>query len=141
MSINSEFVAYKYTGTLQYKPDTAEAEANTATVTVTVVSGSKQPILDARSMIIETLCLKNSIPTTSKINTPIDFSVKQSASPTFTIVSYESETNKETAMVADTNYTVSGGIITFKTGGLMSVTVSASNYASWTTTVYIESET
>ena len=139
MSINSEFVAYRYTGSLEYKPDTAEAEANMATVTVTVVSASKTAILDARDMIIETLCLSNSIPATEKVGVPIDFAVKQEgASPTFKIVKYEGENNTKTDMVSDTNYTVEGTKVTFKTGGLMAITVSASGFASWTTTVYVE---
>ena len=139
MSINSEFVAYKYSGTLEYKPDTAEASENTATVTITVISASKTPVLDARTEIIENLCLANAIPTTVKVNTEIDFAVKQTnATPTFEIKQIAPITNAETDMVATTNYTVSGTKITFMTTGLMAVTIKDSNYASWTTTVYVE---
>lgn len=139
MSINSEFVAYRYSGTLEYKPDTAEASENTATVTITVISASKTAVLDARNEIIENLCLKNAIPTTVKSGIEIDFAVKQTdASPTFEVKMIEAGTNKETDMVSTTNYTVNGTKIKFTTGGLMAITVKDSNYASWTTTVYVE---
>ena len=139
MSINSEFVAYKYSGTLEYKPDTAEASENTATVTITVISASKVAVLDARTEIIENLCLKNAIPTTVASGTELDFGVTQTdATPTFEVKKIEPITNEETAMVSTTNYTLNGTKIKFTTSGLMAVTVKDSNYASWTTTVYVE---
>lgn len=139
MSINSEFVGYKYSGTLKYKPDTAESDANTATVTITPVAGSETPVLDARNEVIETLCLSGVIPETVKVGTAVDFSVKQIVTPQFSVVKIASGTNTETEATASTDYTVDGNKLTFTASGLMAITVSATGYASWTTTVYVES--
>ena len=140
MSINSEFVGYKYSGTLKYKPDTAEADVNTATVTITPVAGSETPVFDARDEVIETLCLSGVIPETVKAGATVDFSVVQAlATPTFTVKKIASGTNVETLATATTDYTVGGNKITFTATGLMVITISAVGYASWTTTVYVES--
>lgn len=140
MSINSEMVAYAYTGTVEYKPDTAEASENMATVTLTPMAGSKRPIYDAREMIEETLCLAYAIPETVTSGTAVDFSVKQTdvTLPTFKVEKIAPTTNAKTDMTATTDYTVEGNKITFNTTGLMVITVSAAGYASWTTTVYVE---
>lgn len=140
MSINSEFVGYKFSGTLKYKPDTAEASENTATVTVTPLSGSEIPVYDARNDIIESLCIAGVIPETVKPNTDVDFSVKQSdvGTLTFSVKKIAPSTNVETEAVSSTDYTVNGNKIKFISTGLMVVTISATGYASWTTTVYVE---
>lgn len=141
MSINSEYVGYKFTGTLKYKPDTAEASENTATVTVTPMSGSEIPVYDARNEIQETLCFAGVIPTTVKTNVAVDFSVKQTAaiSLTFEVKKIAPSTNVETDATLTTDYTKGNdNEITFKTAGLFAVTVSAVGFASWTTTVYVE---
>lgn len=140
MSINSEYVGYKFSGTLKYKPDTAEASENTATVTVTPISGSEVPVYDARAEIIESLCLAGVIPTTVKVGTAVDFAVTQtSATPTFTVKKIAPSTNAETVATSGTDYTAEGTELTFSSTGLMVVTISAVGYAPWTTTVYVES--
>lgn len=143
LSINSELTAYSFQGTLEYKPDNAEASENMATVTITPIAGSKKPIYDAREMIEETVCLKNNIPETIKSGESIDFVAKQTdiTLPTFKVEKIAATTNVKTDMTASTDYTVAGTKITFNTVGLMVITVSATNYAPWTTTVYVESAT
>lgn len=140
MSINSEFVGYKFSGTLKYKPDTAEASENTATVVVTPISGSETPIYDARNDIMETLCIAGVIPETVKVNEVVDFAVKQSdAILSFKVVKIEAGTNKETDAVSVTDYAVEEtSKLKFISTGLMAITISATGYASWTTTVYVE---
>lgn len=140
MSINSEYVGYKFSGTLKYKPDSAESSENTATVTVTPISGSEVPIYDARSEIIETLCIAGVIPETVKIDTIVDFAVKQTGVvPTFSISKIASGTNTSTIATATTDYVADNSKITFKSTGLFVITISATSYASWTTTVFVES--
>jgi hypothetical protein len=143
MSINSEFMGYTFTGTLEYKPDTAEASENMATVTITPIAGSKKPIYDAREMIEENVCLACVVPETIKVGDSIDFAFKQTdiTLPTFKIEKIAATTNVKTAASASTDYTVSGNKITFNTAGLMVITISATNYADWVTTVYVESAT
>lgn len=140
MSINDEMVAYKYSGSVEYKPDTAEADVNMATVTLTPIAGSKTPVLDARNEIIETLCLAGVIPETISTGLAIDFAVKQSGvTPTFEVKKIAPSTNEESLAVSTTDYTVDGNKISFVTTGLFAVTISATGYASWTTTVYVKS--
>ena len=139
MSINSEFVGYKFVGTLDYRPNNAEADVNRATVTITPISASVKPILNARSEIMETLCLANVVPETIKVGETIDLSVVQSTSATVTaklIPDGEYDKSKETVA---TGATIDGTTVSFTTSGLYVLTVSASGYASWTTTVYVES--
>lgn len=142
MSINSEFVGYKYTGTVEYKPDSAEAGEDMATVTITPISGSKTPIYDVRDLIEDTVCLKYTIPETISVNTDgngvIDFATKQDGTPTFSIVKISGEDNAEETMASNTNYTVNGSKVTFLTQGLMVITISIEGIAPWTTTVYVQ---
>ena len=142
MSINSEMMGYQFSGTVSYKPDTASSSENMATVTITPIAGSKKPIYDARELIEETVCLKEPIPETVTSGTSVDFSIKQSnVTPTFEVEKIAATTNVKTKMSLTTDYTVSGNSITFNTTGLMVITISATNYASWTTTVYVNPTT
>ena len=142
ISINSEFMAYSFEGTLEYKPNTAEASENMATVTIFPIAGSKRPIYDAREMVEETVCLKESIPETIRSGESVDFVAKQTdiLTPTFKVEKIAATTNAKTEMTASTDYTVNGTKITFNTAGLMVITVSATGYAPWTTTVYVNAK-
>lgn len=145
MVINSEFVGYKFVGTLEYRPNNADAEVNRATVTITPMSAQATPIFNARPQVQETLCFENSIPESVKVGTAIDFSVTQSnTTPTFTVKKIADGTNAETYAAITTDYTISetkSTELTFASTGLYAITVSDSKYASWTTTVYVESAT
>jgi hypothetical protein len=137
MSINSEFVGYKFTGTIDYRPNTAEADVNRATVTITPMDASATPIFNAREEIMPTLCFKSSIPDTIKVGGSIDLSVVGDVAVTVSAVSIGAGTNKETTATSDV---VSSDLTktTISKTGLYAITVSAEGYASWTTTVYVE---
>jgi hypothetical protein len=142
MSINAEFVGYKYTGTLDYRPNDAEADVNRATVTITPMSADATPIFNARDEIAETLCFASSIPATIKVGAKIDLSVKQSVvTPSYKIVKIANDGTETdaTASLSATNPKES----TISEAGLFAITVSdtTKQYASWTTTVYVESAT
>lgn len=138
MVINAEFVGYKFTGTLDYRPNNAEADINRATVTITPMSASVTPIFNARGDIEETLCFANSIPATVKVGEKIDLSVVQSsASVTVSAKSIAGGTNAETDATASVS-TTDISAVTISAEGLYALTVSASGYAPWTTTVYVE---
>ena len=144
MVINSEFVGYKFTGTLDYRPNDAEADINRATVTITPMSADVTPIFDARNDIAETLFFKNAIPATVAARTAVDFSVDapSTVTATLTVKKIAAETNAESDATVGTedgkDYSISSNNVTFKTTGLFKITASASNYAPWTTTVYVE---
>ena len=138
MVINAEFVGYKFTGTLDYRPNNAEADINRATVTITPMSASVTPIFNARGDIEEPLCFANSIPATVKVGEKIDLSVVQSsATVTVSAKSIAGGTNAETDATASVS-TTNISAVTISAEGLYALTVSASGYAPWTTTVYVE---
>ena len=140
MSINAEMVGYKFVGTLDYRPNTAESDVHRATVTVTPMSAQATPVYDARPYILEPLCYNSNIPATIKVGDEIDLSVAQITTPTVTAVKISGENNTEsdaTSSLVTTNIKE----VTISTAGLYAITVSdsAEQYASWTTTVYVES--
>ena len=141
MCINAEYVGYKFSGTLDYRPNNAEADINRATVTIIPMDAETTPIYDARNEIIETLCFADEIPSTVKTGEAIDFSVKQTgATVTYTVTKIASGTNVESLAVSTTDYTQgsNSSSITFNSTGLFAIKASANNYAAWTTTVYVE---
>lgn len=142
MSINAEFVGYKYTGTLDYRPNDAEADVNRATVTITPMSADATPVYNARDEIAETLCFASAIPATIKVGDKIDLSVIQDIiTPSYKIVKIASD-GKETDATASLT-TTNPKEATISESGLYAITVSDTTkiYASWTTTVYVESAT
>lgn len=138
--VNAEFVGYKFNGTLDYRPNNAEADVNRATVTITPMSASVSPIFNARPLIQETLAFANSIPPTIKIGDDIDLSVVQDTTATVTaktIAEGEYDESKETDATANVSSTDIKNV-TISKAGLYALTVSATGYAPWTTTVYVE---
>jgi hypothetical protein len=140
MSINAEFVGYKFSGTLDYRPNTAEADVNRATVTITRMSATTTPVLNARNDIVETLCFKSAMPATVKIGEPFDLSVLQNDATTdYTMVSITGDENiEEDATTSLTKTDIAKASIS--KAGLYAITVkdTEDTYASWTTTVYVE---
>lgn len=140
MVINAEFVGYKFVGTLDYRPNNAEADVNRATVTITPMSASVRPTFNARPEIIETLCFKSAIPATIKTTDTIDLSVAQNVTPTITAVTIaDGEYDKALETDATANLVLTDLTkVSISTSGLYAITASADDYASWTTTVYVE---
>lgn len=135
MVVNSEFMAYTYVGTVDYRPNTAEADVHKATVTITPISANATPVFNARDMIMETLCFKEAIAESVALNAEVDFAVKQNAAlVTVSVKSIEGETNEEDD--ATSKVSITGTKVKFTTAGLYAITVSATGYAPWTTTVY-----
>lgn len=137
MSVNSEFVGYKFTGTIDYRPDTAEGDIHRATVTITPLSASTQPTLNARPEMMDTLAFAYSIPPTVAVGEAINCAVKQTAaSVTVTVKAI----NADNAEAETDSATITGTSVTIGAEGLYAITVSAAGYASWTTTVYVEAK-
>ena len=138
MSINAEFVGYRYTGTIDYRPNTAEADIHKATVTITPMSASSEPILNARPQILESLSFANSVPATVKVGEKFSLAVRQSnAIVSVSVKKIADDTNAETDATANAN-TTDVSAVTISAEGLYAFTVSASGFAPWTTTVYAE---
>ena len=145
MTINAEFVGYKYTGTLDYRPNDAEADVNRATVTITPMSADATPVYNARPEIAETLCFASAIKATVKVGEEFDISVVQNTATTSYKLTQIKENNVE-----DDGSTVQSLLdkedpkhATISAEGLYAITVSdtAEEFAPWTTTVYVESAT
>ena len=142
MSINAEFMGYKFSGTLDYRPNNAEADVNRATVTITPMSADATPVYDARSQIVETLCFASAVPATIKVGEEFDISVIQStATASYKMVKI-GDNNVETDATTSLSST-DPKKATISAEGLYAITVSdtAEAYAPWTTTVYVESAT
>ncbi len=138
MVINAEFVGYKFVGTLDYRPNNAEADVNRATVTITPMSAQTIPVLNARPEVEETLCFASAIPATIKVGDSIDLSVTQAnVTPTVTAVIIADGSNNESDATSNI-VTTDIKKATISVAGLYAITVSAEGYASWTTTVYVE---
>lgn len=139
MTINAEYVGYKFTGTVDYRPNSAEADINRATVTITPMSASVTPVYNARPEIMETLCFASSIPETIKLTDTIDLSVlnKGATLVTYSAVKIADGTNEETDATADVT-TTDPTKVSFSSAGLYAITAKATDYGSWTTTVYVE---
>lgn len=140
MYVDSQFVGYKFSGTLSYRANDASADVLRGTYTITPMSADPNPVFDVRSEIEETLCFAEVIPETVKAGDKLDLSVVQSgATVTYTSSKYDS-TNK-TWGASTTMQAVSGNYTAPSTAGLYAITASATGYASWTTTVYVEAAT
>ena len=135
MVVDSNFVGYKFSGTLSYRMNDASADVLRGTYTITPMSADPNPVLDARSLCQETLCFADVVPDTVKAGDKITLSVVQtSAKATFTAakINENGTETPEVSAISDSVFTAPVG------GGLYAITASASNYASWTTTVYVE---
>lgn len=141
MTINSEFVGYKFTGTLEYKPNDADSDVNKATVTITPLTAETKPIFNARSLVVETLCFANTIPERIIVGEKVNFSVAQSGvTPTLNVkkITTDTTTGEETEATDSSVTTTNIAEVTFSSSGLYVITASATGYAPWTTTVFVD---
>lgn len=135
MVVDSNFVGYKFSGTIAYRMNDASADVLRGTYTITPMSADPNPVLDARSLCQETLCFEDVVPDTAKAGDKINLSVVQtSANATFTAAKINANGTEtpEVSAISDSVFTAPTG------GGLYAITASATGYASWTTTVYVE---
>lgn len=136
--VDSQFVGYKYSGTLSYRVNDADADILRGTFTIVPMSADPDPIFDCREMIEETLCFENAIPDTVTAGAVISASVVQDVTPTYTFVKIG--TYGDEIVSTDITSGTDGKLtISASASGLYGITVSATGYASWTTTIYVES--
>lgn len=147
--IDSQFVGYKFSGTVKYRVNDATADVLRGTYTITPMSADPTPYLDVRAIIEETVCFEGSIPETVKVDTTdvtVDISIVQAGTtgtPTFTFKKYNSTTRTwSVAATTELTATTASGrsTLTIDTTatGLYSITANLTGYASWTTTIYVE---
>ncbi len=140
LDFQPDYTGKHFRGTYNYRRDTAESgSALQGILTIVPMSEDDKPILNCRDMVQETLCFSQVIPATVSVGDTLDLSIVQSdATPTYTYAKLDNEGNE----TADTSsFTGTGSKITVASGasGLYAIKVSADGYASWTTTVYVQS--
>ena len=144
MTINGEFMGYKFSGTLDYRPNNAEADVNRATVTITPMSADATPVYNARPEIAETLCFASAIPATIKVGEEFDISVTQNIATIGYKMVKIGDNNVETDATTSLSHT-DAKQATISAEGMYAITVydtaEPKAYAPWTTTVYVESAT
>lgn len=142
MTINGEYVGYKFSGTLDYRPNNAEADVNRATVTITPMSADAIPVLNARPEIVETLCFASGVPATIKVDEEFNISVIQKDIATVTYSMFKIGDNNAETDATESLTSTDPTKATISAEGLYAITVkdSAEEYASWTTTVYVEAK-
>lgn len=140
--VDSQFVGYKFTGTLDYRMNDATADVLRGTYTITPMSADPNPVMDCRSIMQETLCFADVIPESATSNDSINLSVVQSgASPTykiFTISADGTEGTKTTISPTSGVYALTNTVSSSGAEGLYGIEVSATGYASWVTTIYVK---
>jgi hypothetical protein len=116
----------------------ASADVLRGTYTITPMSADPNPILNARDLCQETLCFADVVPDEMKQSEIITLGVVQ----TSTGVTYSAKKINNDGTETDMASAIDGNKFTAPTqGGLYAITASASNYAPWTTTVYVHSAT
>jgi hypothetical protein len=136
--IDSQFVGYKFVGTLSYRMNDATADVLRGTYTITPMSADPTPILNARGLCQETLCFGSVVPDEVTAGEKITLSVVQTnAVVTYTAFTIGNDGKEQTASSA-----ISSNTFTAPTAeGLYGITASADGYAPWTTTVFVKAST
>lgn len=138
MFVDSQFVGYRFSGTLSYRVNDATADILRGTYTITPMSAYPDPILNVRELVEETLCYAEVIPETVKSGDKLNLAVVQSGvSVTYKSSLYD-DTNKVWGAETDLTAGTGGEYTAPSTAGLYAITVSATGYAPWTTTIYVE---
>lgn len=135
--VDSQFVGYKFTGTLAYRMNDATADVLRGTYTITPMSADPTPILNARSLCQETLCFASVVPDEVNAGEKIQLSVAQTGA-TVTYKSFlinANGTEGEATTIEGSEFTAPA------TEGLYGITASATGYAPWTTTVFVRATT
>lgn len=134
MVVDSQFVGYKFVGTVSYRMNDASADVLRGTYTITPMSADPTPVLDARPYCIETLCFSSVVPDDMDAGKTLNLSVVQ----TNATVTYAAKKIAEDGTETPDATAIAGNVFTAPAeGGLFAITASASGYAPWTTTVYV----
>ena len=143
MVIDSQFVGYKFTGTLSYRMNDASAEVLMGTYTITPMSASTTPVLNARSEVVETLCFASAIPDTVGKDTKVSYAVAQSGATVTCNVYTLNGVERSTATTTTDGVNTTDKTIDFSKfgtykGQVVEIVVEATGYAPASTTVYID---
>lgn len=137
MYVTPDLVGYKFSGTVTLRPNDAGADVLRGTYTIVPMTAEEKPILNVRGMLKETLCFADVIPDNINSGDAVNLSLVQAnVSATYKQFNINEDGSKGTE---ETDLTVNSGIATISlpAGGLIGITASATGYAPWTTTIYV----
>lgn len=153
MSVTADGLGYKSTGMIKYKPnDGEEDDAHTGTYTIVATYVSKEAIRDVRPLIQDTVLFANaisdSLDLTDKSQTVNVESYVEGYTISVEIKDNDGNTvNSFTSTVTQPTTNSKTGSVTFTKGTLATgdnyacayITISKTDFASWTTTILLES--
>ena len=154
--LTPDFMGWKFAGTISARPNDATADVLRGTYTITPISADPTPIYDCRSLIQETVTITNSIDDSIQVSNgangtsiTVECDVGGFGIAVKLVDGYGNEIASSGAKFTATPTAPTGtskeGTVTFK--GVNSttndyaialITVSKSDYASWTTTVALQ---
>ena len=140
MVVYQDFTARTFTGTIKVRPQDAGADILRGTFTITPMAASSETILDARDMIQDTVIFKAAIPASiSVVNGSATVQIETDPST----ATFNVESNKEsfTGNIEDGELTITyngtGNSVEY---AIITITASATGYASWTTSIAVENK-
>ena len=146
-----DFMGWHFTGMISNRPNDATAEILRGTYTITPMSADPSPIMDARSLVMETIAITDVVPDSVvvpsgsdgvkipvvcdvegfTVSTVIKNGATGAVSTTFTATSDTPTANKAVVTITSTDASSTDYAIAY-------ITVSKDGYASWTTTVALQ---
>lgn len=139
MVVYQDFTARTFTGTIKVRPQDAGADIMRGTFTITPMSARAGTILDARDLIQDTVVFTNSIKPMLDMTTNTE-TIEVKTDPTTATFKVESDNSNFNGSVSGNtltiNYTGDGAKVEY---AVITITASAEGYASWTTTIAVQS--
>ena len=144
--LTPDFVGYKFSGTITFRPNEASADVLRGTYTITPMSADPNPIFDCRGIIAETLCFEDAIPESIESTDTINLSLVQKnviATYTIALLKEDGSIDASASGLTVNSTDPENSTVTVTRTGLYAITVSDSEniYESWTTTIYVEKAT
>ena len=146
--VDSQFVGYKFSGTLSYRVNDATADVLRGTYTITPMSADPNPIFDTRPLCQETLCFADPIPETVNAGDDLPLDVVQNVTVKYSYITYDTSTSAWGNTWTELTSSTSGKYLAptpSSESTLYAIKVedaaTSPTYAPWTTTVYINKAT
>ena len=144
-----DFMGWKFTGMISCRPNDATADVLRGTYTITPMSADPEPIMDARSLVMETIAIVAVVPDSIQVGSagvtvPVvcdvdDFTITTEIKDGITGVTsnlFTATAGTVTQGKGSVSFTSASG--TANDYAIAYITVSKTGYGSWTTTVALQ---
>lgn len=150
MYFTPDFMGWRFTGTISYRPNDATAEILRGTYTITPMSADSAPIIDARSLVQETIAIINAVEDSVQVGTAshtinvecdvsaFDVTLKVIDGATGYVSTKFTATKPASIEGTTASISVSASGATADDYAILYITVSKTGYAPWTTTVALQ---